>query len=49
VMPEVWEQVEHGWLNEYQFRAFTFDNAHRFFSEARPDFFKGTVLEDVAV
>ena len=49
VLPEVWEQVEHGWLNEDQFRAFTFDNAHRFFSEARPDFFKNTVLESATV
>ena len=47
VIPEAWEQVEHGWLNEDQFRAFTFGNAHRFFTEARPDFFHDTVLETV--
>ena len=45
VMPEVWEQVEHGRLNQDQFRAFTFENAHRFSTEARPDFFHDTVLE----
>ena len=47
VIPEAWEQVEHGWLNQDQFRAFTFGNAHRFFTEARPDFFHDTVLETV--
>ncbi len=49
VLPEVWEQVDNGWLTQDQFRAFTFTNAHRFFTEARPDFFHNTVLEGVTV
>lgn len=46
VMPEAYEQVENGWLDKEQFRAFMCDNAVRLCTGADPSFFKGTILED---
>ena len=46
VMPEAYEQVENGWLDKEQFRAFMCDNAVRLCTGADPGFFKGTILED---
>lgn len=48
VLEEAWELVEHGLLNESNFRDFTFNNAVRLHGEMNPDFFKGTVVEDAA-
>jgi predicted TIM-barrel fold metal-dependent hydrolase len=45
VLPEVYEQIEHGWLDTDQLRAFTYDNAVRFYTDSNPDFFTGTILE----
>ena len=45
VLPEAWELVEKGSLDEDQFRAFTFENAASLMTATNPDFFKGTVLE----
>ena len=45
VVPEAWELVEHGHIDEAQFRAFTFDNPVRLWAGMNPDFFKGTVVE----
>jgi predicted TIM-barrel fold metal-dependent hydrolase len=48
VVPEAYELVEHGLLNEDDFRDFMFTNAVRFWGEVNPDFFKGTVVEKTA-
>ena len=45
VVPEAYELVEHGLLDEDDFRDFMFANAVRFWGEVNPDFFKGTVVE----
>jgi predicted TIM-barrel fold metal-dependent hydrolase len=48
VVPEAYELVEHGLINDGDFRDFMFDNAVRFWGEVNPDFFKGTVVEKAA-
>src|SRR5712691_8929565 len=48
VVPEAYELVEHGLINEADFRDFMFANAVRFWGEVNPDFFKGTVVEKAA-
>ena len=48
VLPEAYEHLEYGWMDEPQFRDFMCDNAVRMFRGANPDFFKGTVLDDHA-
>ena len=45
VVPEAYELVEHGLLDDNDFRDFMFANAVRFWGEVNPDFFKGTVVE----
>jgi len=45
VVPEAYELVEHGLLDEGDFRDFMFENAVRFWGELNPDFFRGTVVE----
>jgi hypothetical protein len=45
VVPEAYELVEHGLIDDGDFRAFMFDNAVRFWGEVNPEFFKGTVVE----
>jgi predicted TIM-barrel fold metal-dependent hydrolase len=45
VVPEAYELVEHGLIDERDFRDFVFENAVRFWGEVNPDFFKGTVVE----
>lgn len=44
VLVEAWENVERGWMDEEQFRRFTFDHAARFYVESNPRFFEGTVV-----
>lgn len=44
VLVEAWENVERGWMDEEQFRRFTFDNAARFYLESNPGFFAGTAV-----
>jgi predicted TIM-barrel fold metal-dependent hydrolase len=46
VLPEAWEQVEHGALSEADFRDFTFGNAVRLWAGSNPDFFAGTAVAD---
>jgi hypothetical protein len=46
VLPEAWELVEHGHLDESDFRAFVFENAVDLLSGTNPEFFRGTVLAD---
>ena len=48
VVPEAYELVEHGLLDEDDFRDFMFANAVRFWGEVNPDFFKGTAVEKAA-
>jgi hypothetical protein len=48
VLAEAWELVEHGLLNEAQFREFTFTNAVNLHGQMNPNFFDGTVVEAAA-
>jgi predicted TIM-barrel fold metal-dependent hydrolase len=48
VVPEAYELVEHGLIDDGDFRDFMFANAVRFWGEVNPDFFKGTVVEKAA-
>ena len=48
VVPEAYELVEHGLLDDNDFRDFMFANAVRFWGRTNPDFFKGTVVEKQA-
>ena len=41
VVPEAYELVEHGHIDEEQFRAFVFDNPVRLWAGMNPDFFRG--------
>jgi hypothetical protein len=45
VVPEAYELVEHGHVDEEQFRDFVFDNPVRLWSDMTPDFFEVTVVE----
>jgi hypothetical protein len=44
VVPEAWELVVDGHIDEEQFRAFVFDNPVRLWTAMNPDFFAGTVV-----
>ncbi len=48
VVPEAYELVEDGLIGEDDFRDFVFANPVRFWGEANPDFFQGTVVEEEA-
>jgi predicted TIM-barrel fold metal-dependent hydrolase len=48
VLPEAWELVERGLVDEAGFRAFTFENAVSLFAGTNPAFFDGTVAADAA-
>src|SRR2546425_663941 len=48
VVPEAYELVEHGLLDDSDFKDFMFTNAVRFWGEVNPDFFRGTVVEHQA-
>ena len=45
VLGEAYELVEHGLIDEENFRDFTFGNAAQLFGGMNPDFFKGTLVE----
>ncbi len=45
VLEEAWEMVDHGWIDEAQFKKFVFDNPVKFYTDTNPGFFKGTVVE----
>jgi len=45
VIPEAFELVEKGFINEQDFKEFTFSNAANLHTRNNPDFFKGTVVE----
>lgn len=44
-LAESWELVEEGVISEADFRAYVFENPYRLYTEANPDFFKGTAIE----
>ena len=46
VLGEAWELVEHGLVDEDNFREFVFANPARLHTTLNPDFFKGTVVDD---
>ena len=48
VVPEAYELVEKGLVSDAGFRDFMCTNPVRFWGEANPDFFKGTVVEETA-
>jgi hypothetical protein len=45
VLHEAYELVEEKRLDAKQFRAFTFENAARFYTDTNPRFFEGTAIE----
>ncbi len=47
VVPEAYELVEEGRMDEGQFRSFVFDNPVRLWAGSNPRFFDGTVIEPV--
>lgn len=44
-LAESWELVEEGVISEADFKAYVFENPYKFYTEANPDFFKGTAIE----
>jgi predicted TIM-barrel fold metal-dependent hydrolase len=48
VVPEAYELVEHGHIDEEQFRDFVFDNPVRLWTAMNPEFFRDTILEKQA-
>ena len=48
VLPEAYENVERGLLDADEFRDFVCDNVARFYLEANPAVFDGTIVEDHA-
>jgi hypothetical protein len=44
VLPEAYEHHERGGLTAEALRAFLFENAIRFYTEANPAFFAGTII-----
>ena len=48
VLPEAYKLVEEGKIDHAQFRRFVFENPVRFWGEANPGFFEGTVVADTA-
>lgn len=48
VLPEAWELVEHGLMDESAFRDLVFENAFSLWASVNPDFFRGTVIESAS-
>ena len=44
-LAESWQLVEQGVISESDFKAYVFDNPYRLYTQANPDFFKGTAVE----
>jgi hypothetical protein len=44
-LAESWELVQEGVLSEADFKAYVFENPYRLYTEANPNFFKGTAIE----
>ncbi|PWR18262.1 amidohydrolase family protein [Zavarzinia compransoris] len=45
VLAETWSLVERGAITEDEFRDIVFANPYRFYTEADPDFFRGTAID----
>jgi hypothetical protein len=45
VLAESWQLVEEGVITEADFRAWTYENPYKLYTEAKADFFKGTAVE----
>jgi len=46
VLAESWELVEQGAITEGDFRAWVFENPYRLYTDANPEFFRGTAVEE---
>ena len=46
VLAESWALVEQGVISESDFKAWVFDNPYKLYTEANPNFFKGTAVEE---
>lgn len=44
-LAESWDLVKEGVLTEADFKSYVFANPYKFYTEANPDFFKGTAIE----
>jgi len=44
-LAESWELVEEGVISEADFKAYVFENPYKLYTEANPNFFKGTEIE----
>lgn len=44
-LAESWELVEEGVISEADFKAYVFENPYKLYTEANPNFFKGTAIE----
>jgi predicted TIM-barrel fold metal-dependent hydrolase len=44
-LAESWDLVREGVISEADFKAYVFGNPYKFYTEANPDFFKGTAVE----
>jgi predicted TIM-barrel fold metal-dependent hydrolase len=44
-LAESWELVTEGVISDADFKSFVFANPYKFYTEANPDFFKGTAIE----
>lgn len=45
-LAESWELVEEGVISEADFKAYVFSNPYKLYTEANPNFFKGTAIKD---
>lgn len=43
-LAESWALVEEGVISEADFHSYVFANPYKFYTEANPDFFKGTAI-----
>lgn len=44
-LAESWDLVKEGVISEADFKSYVFANPYKFYTEANPDFFKGTAIE----
>jgi hypothetical protein len=49
VLAESWALVQEGVIGEDDFRAWVCDNPYRLYTDANPDFFRGTAVEEKAL
>ncbi|MHC5833158.1 MAG: amidohydrolase family protein, partial [Nostoc sp.] len=44
-LAESWDLVQEGVISEADFRSYVFANPYKFYTQANPEFFKGTAIE----